>query len=198
MALGWHVVRTRPHSDYLAAVSLEREGFELFFPRVMTPHSGNGYREVPLFPGYLFIRYAGDGNGWPAVHRLPGVSGWVRFEGVAPPVPDEVVGALAERVELINESGGLWRQFRRGDIVHVSNGKLDCLAEVLREVRSPHDRVGVLMEFLGRLVSVKVPWQDLRQVSQEGMASAGRRGLRRTRGRGRWIGGSGPRAFGAA
>ena len=198
MALGWHVVRTKPHSDYLAAASLEREGFDLFFPRVLTPHAGKGYREVPLFPGYLFIRYLSDLGGWPAVHRLPGVSGWVRFEGAVPPVPDEVVAAVAERVERINGTGGLWKQFRPGDTVQVVNGKLDCLAEVLEEVRSPHERVQVLMEFLGRLVSVKIPWQDLRPVSNDGRSVGGRRGNRRTRGGGRYIRGFGPRAFGTA
>ena len=190
----WYAVRTNPNSEYLAATSLEREGFELFFPRVLSYHPHAEYRRVPLFPGYLFVRY-GAANGWLApVHQLPGVSGWVRFDGVAPSVPDEVVARLAGRVAELNQGGGLWMRFRPGDKVRVVSGPMDSLAEVVDEPNSPRSRVKVLLEFLGRRTSAEVPWHVLRKANDDPSSASGRGRPRRTRGRGRWIRGSGPRA----
>ena len=196
MALRWYVVRTEPGGEYLAAGELRRDGFDVLFPRAKTPHPRMGHGDVPLFPGYLFLGWDASSEGMPSLTRAAHVLGWVSFGGVVPPLPDEFVEELGRRLEAINQDGGLWRRFRRGEKVHVVSGSLQNLAEVVEEAKSPQARVRVLMEFMGRLVSAHVPWENLRSI--EGERAESYWVPRRTRGRGRWINGFGSRAPTAA
>ncbi len=187
MSLSWYAVRTKPQSEYLATKVLSGRGFEVFLPLVGSPKPRAGREDTPLFPGYLFLRYDVDRQDWPSLTQLPGILGWVRFNGVVPAVPDEVVELVAERVQAINCTGGLWTRFRRGQRVHVLSGKIEGLAEIVEEPQSPEDRVRVLLEFMGRQVPARVPWFNLRPLEQTALALRSGTNRRRTRGRGRRI-----------
>ena len=195
MTRSWHVVRTKPRSEYRAAAALEREGFELFLPLIQTLRPQGGYTKAPLFPGYIFLRYDWENQEWPSVRTLPGIFGWLRLGGVVPSVPDEVITGLVQRSEAINQGGGLWTRFRRGQRVRVVSDKIESLAQVLEEPSSPEARVRVLLQFMGRMVSAQVPWSSL-QPLHGAQAAVGPedRATRRTRGGGRWIRSFGPRA----
>ena len=91
--LNWYAVRTKAQSEYLAAQVLGGQGFEVFLPLVGSPKPRAGREDTPLFPGYLFLRYDVEHQDWPSLTVLPGILGWVRFNGVVPAVPDEIVGA---------------------------------------------------------------------------------------------------------
>jgi transcriptional antiterminator RfaH len=189
----WYVIRTEPQADYRAAGELRRAGFEIFSPRVQTVCPKKEGQLAPLFPGYLFLRWDLEGEGKPSFQDAPHVSGWVNFEGVAPPVPDEVVTELADRVEAINNEGGLWHRFRAGERVRIVSNAVESLGEVVEETKSPQSRVKVLIEFMGRLVTVQVPWENLQPIEEKPRVEM--RPSRRTRGRGRWIRGFGQRAI---
>jgi len=189
----WYVLRTRPRSEGFVASALENDGFTLFFPRVRTPRRRQGYEFAPLFPRYLFLRIDIEAQDLKSVHGLPGVQGWVRFGGTVPSVPDEVVADLRQMVKEINGEGGLWTRFQPGDIVRVVSGKMDSLGRVLERPQSPDARVRVLLDFMGRTVSAQVPWHDLYPTRVGLDAEKSQPRGRRTRGRGRWIRGFGPR-----
>ena len=193
MARRWYVLRTKSQCERLAADALEREGIEPYLPRARSLQPSGRYTTTPMFPGYLFIRTDLETYDGPSVRQLPGILGWVRFDGVVPAVPDEVVDGLIRRVNAINQDGGLWNRFRVGEKVRVLSGPMEGLAEIVEEPQSPEARVRVLLEFMGRLVSAQVPLYHLRRVGQESVTSV-RTGLRRTRGGGRWTRGFGPRA----
>ena len=190
----WHLARTKPQSEYVAAAALERNGYDLYFPRVQTPRPRLGYKDIPLFPGYLFVRRDQDASRLPPINHVAGMIGWVQFDGVAPKVPDEVVAELVRRLATIKSEGGYWRRFRRGEKVVVTAGSMENLAEVLEEPKSPQSQVRVLLDFMGQLVPARVPWEDLQPASDDPVAFYPGRAPRRTRGRGRWIRGFGPRA----
>lgn len=192
MARNWYVLRTEPRAEHMASAELDRAGFEVFSPRVKNPSLHGGHVEVPLFPGYLFLRcdFAEDAPTFKQV--APHVSGWVNFDGVVPPLPEEFIDALRQRLANIDDKGGLWRRFRRGEKVRVVAGNVQEFAEVLEEPKSPQARVRVLMEFMGRLVPAQVSWENLRPAEEENVSS--NRSARRTRGKGRWIQGFGQRA----
>ena len=192
MNRGWYVIRAKPQSERLAASALERNGFELFFPCVRTLNSKQRRFSVPLFPGYLFIRNRDENPDWSSVRRLPGVLGWVQFNGETPLVPDEVISDLARRVEAIDLDGGLWTRFQPGDKVRVISGNVETLAEVIEEPKSPQARVRVLLEFMGRRVSAQVSIHDLQLAHNNTADKEQTRSPRRTRGKGRWIRGFGP------
>ena len=191
----WYIVRTKPRAEYLAAEELGRDGFETFFPRVKSPHNRTSHADTPLFPGYLFLRCDLDGDGRSSFRQGHHVLGWLSFDGEVPSVPDQVVSALGERAEAINREGGLWRRYRPGEKVRVNSNNIESLAEVVEEAKSPQARVKVLLSFMGRLVSAQVPWENLQPT--EDVPTAKLRPARRTRGRGRWIQGFGPRTVAA-
>lgn len=192
MSYRWYVIRTQPRAEYLAADELERDEVEIFFPRVKTPHPRFGHEDMPLFPGYLFLRCDPEEEGWPTFRPRHRVLGWVGFEGVVPSIPDRAVGELRERLDGIGREGGLWRRFRCGERVEVISNGIESVAQVVEEAKSPQGRVKVLLSFMGRLVSAQVPWESLR--SWEEHPWEAHRAPRRTRGRGRWIGGQGATA----
>jgi transcriptional antiterminator RfaH len=183
----WYVIRTKPNCDGLAASAMERERMKLFFPRVSVPAGEQQRKTVPLFPGYLFIKCDIDSCALPVVSCFPGVLGWVRFNRYAPHVSDEAIIELRDRVETIHGSGGLWQRFKSGQLVRVSQGKLDVIATVLDEPTSPESRVRELLDFMGRQVPATVPWRDIKLPSAASDGGSLPKPNRRTRGRGRRI-----------
>ena len=194
MALHWYLARTRPRGEHTAAAALQRAGFELLFPCVQTLRTRRGHDKEPLFPGYIFVRYDVASQGWPSLYNVARMAGWVRFGGVAHPVLDDVVDQIAQRTEAVDRSGGLRRLSRPGERVRVALGPVESVGEVLEEPKSPRARVQLLLEFLGRLVEAQVPWRQVSPVGAQGpIKNWNGPSPRRTRGRGRWIQGYGPR-----
>ena len=166
MALKWYAARTEPRAEFLAAGELGRDGFELFFPRVKSPHPRHGHSDAPLFPGYLFLRVDPEGDGWPSFRPGHRILGWVSFGEEVPWLPDDFVADLMERLEKISREGGMWWRFQAGQKVRVVEHSIASIAEVVEDAQSPQSRVKVLMEFMGRLVSAQVPWEHLWPVEE--------------------------------
>jgi transcriptional antiterminator RfaH len=199
MAMAWFVARTRPTAEHGARDHLEAKGIECFLPAVYTTAPRREREDVPLFPGYLFIKYDLEQRGATALRQVPELVGVVTFEGVAPSVPDEVIQELRQRVADINGSGGFWMRYRQGDRVLIRLGSQgsESLAEVEVDTTSPQSPIQVIMTFMGRLARAEVPRQSVRAV-QDGMLCEDQRSFRhhrRTRGRGRYLFGIAPRAL---
>ncbi len=194
-SLRWYAAYIRPRMEAVTAISLEHAGFQVFAPGIRTHHPTRGITNAPPFPGYLFIRHNLEEHGWPLLNRVPHALGLVQFGGVAAPIPDEVIDDLMRRLDEINSTSGPWNTFRAGDTVRIRSGRLDSLAQVVSEARSPQARVRVLMEFLGQQVYTEVPWHDIWPAKDNAFlgASPPATSIRRTRGHGRWIRGFGPR-----
>lgn len=198
MAKEWYVIRTEPRAEHQAAQALTRDGEEIYFPRVNSPRYRQSQAALPLFPGYLFIKWDQDSAGCPTFRPIHRVTNWVSFGDVVPSIPDAIITGLAEMVDAMNASNGLWRRFKVGESVHIASGAFQGLAEVIEEARSPTARALVLLEFMGRMVQTKVPWVDLKPSPDQPVNPAQQiekvRVPRRTRGRGRWVRGYEPTA----
>lgn len=180
----WHVIRIQPRAEYLAAEELIRDGYEIFFPCFKSVYARAGHADTPLFPGYMFIRCDPKNEGWPSFRLAHRVAGWVNFQGIVPTVPSDVVDALSQRLDEKDGGQGLWRRFRPGDLVQVDTGSLEGIGEVIEGAKSPTGSAKVLLEFMGRLVQAKVPWDALQFAEERPLER--QRLPRRTRGRGRW------------
>ncbi len=193
MSTQWYVVRTKPNCDRLASSSFLAKGYESFMPRVSVPAGERKRKIVPLFPGYLFLRCDIQRRDLPVISRLPGVLGWVRFDGQVPPVPDKVIDDIRGRLDTIHSSGGLWQRFRVGQTVRLAHGNMDGLATILEEPDTPEARIKVLLDFMGRQVPAVVPWHSLTALAGSASDIRAIKRSRRTRGRGRWVARFGPR-----
>ena len=188
MGASWYVIRTEPRAEYLATTELTRDGFEVLLPRLKLAYPRLGHTDMPLFPGYLFIRCSPETSGWPVFRAGHRVLGWVGFGGEVPSMSDEAVNELLQRIEAVNNQGGFWRRFQLGERVEIVSKSLQGLAEVVQTGKSPQGRVKVLLNFMGRMVSADVPWEHLRPVPEQAKDPV--RIPRRTRGRGRQIRGA--------
>ena len=192
--LKWYVIRTTPLGEYLAASELERDGFEVFFPRFRAPVLRPSHEDAPLFPGYLFIRCDPEADGWPYFRPAHRISGWVRSDNEIPVVPDHVMDILMRDLKSLAGDEGFWRRYVPGEKVNVVSKSMQASAVILEEPRSPESRVKVLLEFMGRMVHAQIPWDNLRPIDDVlEEAQQATKAPRRTRGRNRWIRGHGPR-----
>lgn len=152
--------------------------------------------DSPLFPRCLFVNCDLGQDGVSSFSEVPHILGWVQFSGLVPSVDDEVINALAQRVEMANCEGGLWTRFRPGRTVRVASRSINGLGEVVKDTRSPRANVMGLIEFMGRLMPAQVRREDL--VPIEVTSSETIRLPRRTRGRRRWVRSFGPAGLATA
>ena len=187
----WYVVRTKPRSEFLAASELNGVDIEVFSPLVKTRHVGDGLMAGPLFPGYIFIRLDPESEGWPSFRFGQHALGLVSFNGELPWVADEVIAELKQRCDRINQEGGIWKRYQPGDWVRVVSSTIQGLAQVVEDGKTAQTPVRVLLQLFERLVPVQVPRHDLQPLEESSDNKT--HAPRRTRGRGRWIGGFGSR-----
>ena len=88
--MDWYAVQTQPNRENLAVSNLERQGFDVWLPRIerIIRHARQIRRvKRPLFPGYLFINLDLETARWRAINGTVGVSHIVSF-GQSPSVVD--------------------------------------------------------------------------------------------------------------
>ena len=98
----WYVVWTRSQCEPKVEEGLRRRRFEVFLPRVRVSSRRRDRRKIlarPLFPGYVFLRFAPSREGYIRVASTDGV---VRIIGerwdALYPIPDEQVEAVRRLV----------------------------------------------------------------------------------------------------
>lgn len=157
----WFLVLTRPASEQLAKTNLERQGYRVYYPRLLRPSLQRGRwveRVVALFPRYLFLQLDAARQSLAPVRSTLGVANLVRFGSEARVVPDAIVDDLMRRAD--PESGlhrlSRARPFDRGDRVNIVAGAFEGMAGVYeREVGE--ERVVVLLKVLGHDATVRIP-----------------------------------------
>jgi transcriptional antiterminator RfaH len=159
--LRWYLIHTKPLAEAVAQVNLERQGYEIYLPRLV--HSTRWRRPpreriVPLFPRYLFLRLCEGSQALGPVRSSAGVSDVVRFGSRYAVVADEVVGGLLSRADPLT---GLHRlagpgPLMRGDAVRLAAGPFDGLEGIFQR-QDGEERAVVLLRLLGQETPVRVP-----------------------------------------
>ena len=163
----WFAVWTRSQCEAKVEVGLRRKLHEIFLPRVRVPSRRRDRRVVldqPLFPGYLFLRFAPSREGYISVASTDGV---VRILGdrwdALHPVPDEQVEAVRRLV-----APGLGARpvpwIRIGDRVRIVSGPLGGLEGFLQEWRARRAMFVVSVDLLQRSVGVEVGSEMLERI----------------------------------
>jgi transcriptional antiterminator RfaH len=159
--LRWYLVLTKPSSERIAQANLERQGYEVYLPRLVKTVRRNGRGRdsiVALFPRYLFLHLSEGRQVLSPVHSSVGVSTVVRFGSRYAIVPDHVIHSLRGREDA---ETGLHRltdtpPLTLGMPVRVTMGPFDGLEGVF-EREEGAQRVVVLLKFLGQDVLVRAP-----------------------------------------
>lgn len=159
--LRWYLIRTKSCGEALAQANLQRQGFEIYLPRVALTVRRHGRwcaSIAPLFPGYLFLRLNEGRQALSPVRSSLGVSAVVRFGSHYAVVPDEIVEDLRRRAD---PHSGLHHLAARAPLVggapvQVAGGAFEGLSGVFERHAGP-DRVVVLLRLLGQEAAVHVP-----------------------------------------
>ena len=162
----WYVIQAKRAAEHRIMNSLTSRGIRGFLPLLEVarrPRKRPITLLEPLFPGYLFIDMEPitvDPASWDKVRWAPGVRRILGAEGIPEPVPEGVIGVIAERVrDLGFVRPGL--RFAGQDRVRFLRGSLAGLEAVFDRPMSRSGRVRVLMELLGQQREVEVDILDL-------------------------------------
>lgn len=98
---------------------------------------------------------------------LPGAIGLVQFGDYAPPLPDHFIANLRSRIAQIESAGGLKQSaLQKGDPVRITGGSLQGYEAVFDSHLSGDERVQVLLNILGRLVSAQVDITKIEKINR--------------------------------
>ncbi len=159
----WYCLRSQPKHEHIAAAHLSQEAaIDVYLPRIRFKRStrqGPVWFTEALFPNYLFARFDLSSS-LKLVHHSRGVRGVVHFGDQWPQVPTAVIDQLratlgGDAVHVLNPD------LEPGESVVVSGGAFHDLRAVVTRLMPGRDRVGVLLEFLGRQTMVDLPGSSL-------------------------------------
>src|SRR5471032_3356616 len=159
--LRWYLVHTKPSREAVAQENLERQGFEVYFPRLKHFVRWGGRsreRVTALFPRYLFLNLDEGRQSLRPVHSTLGVSTVVRFGLQYTIVPEAVICALHRRADPLSGLHQLANAslLVRGAKVRISTGAFDGFEGIFQRAAGD-DRVVVLLSLLGHDTRVQVP-----------------------------------------
>ena len=160
----WYVIYSKPRQESEAEAQLQRQGYEVWLPRLERSRRHQGrWRDVvePLFPRYLFAHLDLDNENVAPIRSTRGVTGFVRFGGYPVTVPDSVIEALRGCAD---PDSGLHRlvsqKLERGEPISVIEGPFEGLQGVF-QMEKGADRAVVLLEILGRVSAVTLAKSSL-------------------------------------
>lgn len=147
----WYALHVRTRMEHRVSTILRAKGYEEFLPT----HKVTRKRivcQVPLFPGYLFLRVTPRACG--LIVTTPGVIRIVEFGGKPAPIdPDEI-----RSVQLIVNSGAPvypWQGLELGDKVFIEQGPLQGAVGIVTSFRAKQ-RLIVSITMMMRTVAAEV------------------------------------------
>jgi transcriptional antiterminator RfaH len=154
----WYVAETHPHAETKAVWHLRHQGFTVYLPQYakLRRHARRTDEvRAPLFPRYLFVRIDLARAAWRAIRSTIGVARLVSHGEAPAPVPEGVVEEIRGR----EDGRGLVimaSAFRPGQKLRILSGAFADQVGLF-ECASDERRVVMLLELLGRRLSVRVP-----------------------------------------
>ena len=160
--LPWHLAQLRPNGLSMALRNLARQSVTVFAPtETRTERRGQNFvtREVPAFPGYVFVQPNRATGGIRAINATRGISKLVTLGPEPAVVHPDLMAAL--RLRFAPRTDLPAPEYAPGDQVQILTGPLaDFIAQV--EAAAPKDRVYLLIDLMGRATRVAVDAKHLR------------------------------------
>ena len=163
----WFAVWTRSRCETKVEDGLARKGFEVFLPRIRLASRRRDRRATidwPLFPGYVFLRFAPSREGYIGAASTEGV---VRILGerwdalhALPDAQLEAVRRLVGTEERVRPVPWL----ANGDRVRIVRGPLAGIEGSIRDSRDGRASFVVSLDLLQRSVAVEVPGEILSRI----------------------------------
>ena len=162
----WYLIYTKPTQEDVAQANLERQGYEVYLPRVMGLRKKQGRSTktvLPMFPRYLFIHLDNETDNWGPIRSTIGVSNMVRFGMDAARVPKQLIEEIRARE---NESGVIElpdKDFAQGDKVRITTGPFEGYEAVFSD-KQAKNRVLVLLKIAENYVTMKLDQHEIESI----------------------------------
>jgi len=161
----WYAIQTRCRFEQKAATQLQNKGIETFLPLVKEIHRWSDRRQtvqVPLFPGYGFVRLTDSPASRLRILQTVGVTGFVMFNGFPVPVPEQQLEDV--RLLLAHEIACKAYPFlKAGQRVRIRGGYLDGLEGILVSENKDHSLV-VSIEAIQRSMAIRIDGFDVEAI----------------------------------
>ncbi len=170
----WYAVRTLPRSEERARTNLRNQGYEVFAPRIarrVKTARRDGWKTVPLFPGYAFVRLDASRQRWRPVDSTFGVASILKIGSRPAPLPVGVVEQLMLLADQDAAHLGLEETIAIGDTVRVTGGPFQSwIGDVLG--LKERDRVLLLVSLATRSIELTVPTRLVERIDADVPAAA--------------------------
>ena len=161
----WHIAQLRPNGLLMALRNLERQSVAHFAPtELRTERRGAKFvtRDVPAFPGYVFVQPSAASGGVMAVNSTRGITKLITLGQGPAIVPAGLIAAL--RIRFAPPDITPAPQFDQGDWVKILDGPFaEFVAQV--EATPAAERVYLLIDLMGRATRVAVDARSLKRES---------------------------------
>ena len=156
MSKEWFILQYKPNAHHKAIKNLNRQGFETFLPLFdATARKLSRFvnTSIPLFPGYMFVRFDKAESEWHKINNSYGVSRLITFDSNLKSIPTSFVDHLMKRYDL---SGKLLpiEKLKKGDSVNVSSGPFTNFIATVEKYEDDQ-RIWVLLDLMGRKSKVQ-------------------------------------------
>ena len=161
----WYVLHTRSRFEKVVHEGLVKKAHDVFLPQIRTRSRRRDRRvilDVPLFPGYVFIRSNLHPNHHLDILKTVGAVRLIGNKAVPVPVPDETIDSLKIMVSHESQIDN-GNRLRKGDRVMVVRGPFTGVVGTFAQDRGA-GRVVVHIEALGQYASVEVDEADIEAV----------------------------------
>lgn len=155
--LSWYAIRTRPRFEKKVAGELTQKDVETFLPLNSTMRQWSDRRslvQLPIFPGYVFVRITASVANRVSVLRTNGVLNFVGPRNMGVPIADEEIDAVRSVVD----QGVAFEPnpyLTVGEKVCIRGGPLDGVSGVLKAVNGDKSLV-ISVNLIQRSIAMRV------------------------------------------
>jgi transcription antitermination factor NusG len=165
----WNVLHVASNGEPQVCKYLGLHGIEGYAPQFPAPPrtragSVRDRRHRWVFPGYVFFKLADDFAHWDLIRWAPGVRRMLQEDGEPGTVDDGVVEQVRRR--LADRSLAAIRPtFKKGQAIVIQSGPLRMVDAIFEKNLDASQRVQVLVQLLGRPLTVEVDAAIVRAAS---------------------------------
>ena len=153
----WFIAQIKPNSYKSAIQNLERQGFETFLPEMKITKRQKDkfiYKNVYVFPGYIFVCFDTQIISWTKINSTYGISKILTFNKKPSEISSDLIQELKNRYEF---KTNLTKKdkLQKGDTIKFYAGPF---ADIIAKVESvdQNNRIWVLLEAMGGYKRLKL------------------------------------------
>jgi transcriptional antiterminator RfaH len=163
----WYLIMAKPRQEMLARDNLERQGYEVYLPRLHVRRRRNGKYVLvvePMFPRYFFIRLDKGEDNWAPIRSTYGVSKMVYFGFEPARIADELVDSIKSHDDEHGIQEIAVKELSSGDKIRVIDGVMSGY-EGIFQAKTGKERVTILLQYADKSTPVEVSVDHVERVS---------------------------------